>query len=124
MIRIVATGRITGDLEPRYTQTGKCVVSFSIASDRGFGENKKTVFLECVAFEKTAELMGNTLGKGRKVLVLGDYDVQKWEKDGQKHSKPQCIVREFEYMDSKKDGQGLSNDVNQFGVDVDEQIPF
>lgn len=122
MLNMIITGRICNDLEPRNTQSGKCVLSFNIASDSGWGENKKTVFISCTAWGKTAEIMGNTLSKGRKILIIGDYDVQEWEKDGVKHNKPQCIVREFEYMDSKKDQQ--NNDVKQFGSDIDEPIMF
>lgn len=126
MIKMIVTGRVTRELEPKYTTSGKCILNFSIASDKGFKENKKTLFINCVAFEKTAEIMGNTLSKGRKVLIMGDYDVQKWEKDGQKHSKPQCIVREFEYMDGKKDGQADKISMDDFGNEVfpEEEMTF
>lgn len=126
MVKMIITGRIVRDLEPKYTTSGKCVLNFSVASDKGFKENKKTLFIECAAFEKTAEIMGNTLSKGRKILIMGDYDIQEWEKDGQKRSKSLCIVREFEYMDSKKDVQAEKSPMDSFGSEVfpEEEFPF
>jgi single-strand DNA-binding protein len=134
---LTLSGRLTADPEVRYTQTGKAIAEFTLAVDRGFGENKKTSFIRCTAWEKTAETIGNTVNKGRKILVKGEWDQQRWEKDGQKHTKDYCLVRTFEYMDSKKDGESSGSaskpaptesgyDVGSFGTEVfpEEEIPF
>jgi len=134
---LTLSGRLTDNPEVRYTQTGKAVAEFTLAVDRGFGENKKTCFIRCTAWKKTAETIGNTLTKGRKILVKGEWDQQRWEKDGQKHTKDYCLVKTFEYMDSKKDdvAAGLTTnpapaksgyDMSSFGTEVfpEEEIPF
>lgn len=139
---ITLSGRLTADPEIRYTQTGgKAIAEFTLAVDRGFGDNKKTSFIRCTAWEKTAETIGNTLGKGRKILVKGEWDQQRWEKDGQKHTKDLCLIRTFEYMDSKPDSGSSGStttsapkpaptasgyDVSSFGTEVfpEEEIPF
>lgn len=137
---LTLSGRLTADPEVRYTQTGgKAVAEFTLAVDRGFGENKKANFIRCTAWEKTAETIGNTLGKGRKILVKGEWDQQRWEKDGQKHTKDYCLVRTFEYMDSKPNGADSTTtsaqkpaptkdgyDISSFGTEVfpEEEIPF
>lgn len=129
MNKVILLGRLAADPEVRYTGTGKAVVEFTLAVDRGFGENKKTSFINCIAWEKRAETIGNTLTKGRKVLVEGPWAQQSWETtEGQKRRKEYCLVESFEYADSKKDdvskGSGAA-DFGQFGRDVtEEEIPF
>jgi len=140
MNKVFISGRIVRDLEPKYTQAGKCHVSFTLAVDKGFGDNKKTLWIYCTAWEKTAEVMGNTLAKGRKILVEGEMDQYESEKDGVKKSTTQILVRNFEYCDSKPDNASAGSastpapatppasgyDVSSFGQDVfpEEQIPF
>lgn len=126
---LILCGRIATEVETRYTQTGKAVTSFNLAVDNGYGDNKKTVFISCTAWEKTAETIANTLAKGRKIVVTGRWDRQEWEKDGQKHRKDYCLVNTFEYADSKKETNehgGKDFNVNSFGADVIpyEDIPF
>ena len=117
MNRVFISGRITKDLEPKYTTTGKCQIYFSLAVDKGFGDNKKTLWVNCSAWEKTAEIMGNNLGKGRKILIEGELDQYESEKDGVKKRSDQIIVRSFEFMDSKKDENCISM-MDKFGEEI------
>lgn len=64
-------GRLTKDPEVRKTQTGKSVVNFVLACDRGFGDKKVTDFINCQAWDSTADFIGNYLNKGALVLVEG-----------------------------------------------------
>jgi single-strand DNA-binding protein len=132
---VIIDGRLTYDPEVRYTNTGKAVAEITLAVDVGFGENKKTSFIKCEAWEKKAETIGNTLSKGRKILIKGEWMQQQWEKDGVKRTKDYCRIDSFEYMDSKKDQDGEkpmeSNmvggyDINNFGTEIitEEEIPF
>lgn len=128
------SGRITKDIKLRYTATGKANINFSLAVDSGWGENKKTLWVNCKAWEKTAEVMAANLGKGRKVLVEGELDQYDTEKDGVKKRVDQIVVRNFEFMDSKKEqveqpvGQNMAGgyDTSSFGKDVfpNEEIDF
>lgn len=128
---VIITGRLAKDPEVRYTQSGKAVANFALAVDRGYGEKKQTSWIPCVAWNKTAETIGNTLSKGRKIAVEGEWTQRDWEtQDGQKRRTDECLVRSFEYCDSKP---GASNSpaeqptgAEQFGHDVfpEEEIPF
>lgn len=128
MNEVIISGVIVNDINVSYTQSGKCLAKFVIANNRGYGDKKKTSFINCQSWEKTAECMGNTLSKGRKILVKGEWSQQNWETDGQKHRKEYIEVRDFEYMDSKKNGQADNSGTgaNSFGSEVfpDEEIPF
>ena len=50
MNKICISGRLVKDCEMRFTQNNKAVTRFTIANDIGFGENKKTNFVNIVLF--------------------------------------------------------------------------
>lgn len=125
---VMITGRLAKDPEVRYTQSGKAVANITLAVDRGYGENKQTVWIPCVAWEKRAEVIGNTLAKGRKIAVEGEWTQRSWEtQDGQKRRVDECLIRTFEYCDSKhKPSETEEIDAAMFGNEVfpEEEIPF
>jgi single-strand DNA-binding protein len=137
MNKVIIVGRLTRDPEVRYTQTGKAVASFSVAVDTGFGENKRADFIPVVVWEKLAEVCGNNLTKGRRVLVEGRLQIRDYEKDGQKRRAADVVAQNIEFLDTKQAvGSGSSNtaspakssgyDVSSFGTEVfpEEEIPF
>ena len=128
MNKVILTGRLSKDPEVRYTQNGKAVASFDIAVDDGFGENKKTYFFPIVAWEKLAEICGNNLSKGRKVLVEGKLSTRTYEtQDGQKRRVTEVIAQNVEFMDGKKTSSGEPSPMDSLGTEVfpeEEIIPF
>lgn len=78
---VTLAGRMTKDPEIRRTQSGKAVVSFSIACERDFtnkGE-KVTDFFNIVAWGNTAEFVGKYIGKGRMVAIAGRLETRSYE---------------------------------------------
>ena len=75
---VIVSGNLTRDPEMRYTPTGKAVTEFSIALNEGSGEKRTTEYIDCVAWEKQAELVAEYCRKGRKVLVTGSYTTDSW----------------------------------------------
>jgi len=128
---VVLTGRTTNDIEIKYSQSGTAIAGFSLAVDDGYGDNKKTHFIPCKAFGKTAETAGNYVVKGQKLTIQGKLSINKFETaEGQKRTFTEVIVDRFEFGEKKKGepvpGQeGQTSDPNQFGKDVfNEEIPF
>jgi single-strand DNA-binding protein len=64
--------RVGRDTELRVTQSGKAVASVSLAYDVGYGDNKRTAWIEGVLWEKRAESMAQYLTKGTQVYVAMD----------------------------------------------------
>jgi single-strand DNA-binding protein len=131
MNQINVIGNLGKDPDCKFTQTGTAVTSFSIAVKSGYGEYKRTDWLDVVTFGKTAEIMGNALHQGSKVLVTGRLQIDKWDgNDGQKHSKPVIYAENIEFLDSKKQQTESSGDnsfdAKSFGKDVfpEEEVPF
>ena len=128
MNHVILRGRLVADQEVRYTNAGKAVASFRLAVDSGYGDSKRTAFINCVAWEKTAEQIGNTLGKGRRIIVSdGEWQTRSYEnKEGKKVQVNECLVRRFEYDDAKPSEQGKQDEGYGFGPSVpdDQDIPF
>lgn len=105
--RICIMGRITRDLELRRTQDGTAVTSFTVAVDDDFkskatGE-KKTYFLDVVAWRQTAEFACQYLSKGRMVTVEGKLTVRDWkDKDGNNRRNAEIIADNIYFADSKR----------------------
>ncbi len=141
MNKVILVGRLTRDPEVRYTQTGKAVASFSVAVDTGFGENKRADFIPIVVWDKLAEVCGNNLTKGRRILVEGRLQIRDYEKDGQKRRAAEVVAQNIEFLEPKQAVSGgnagsvaassgapakSGYDVSSFGTEVfpEEEIPF
>ena len=127
MNKIFITGSLGRDPECKYSQTGTAITSFSVACNSGWGEHKRTDWFDVTCFGKTAEIMGNSLHKGSKVLVEGEVNIDSWsdKQTGQKKYKTKIVAQHIEFLDSKKKEDG-NYDMNSFGKEVlpDEEIPF
>jgi single-strand DNA-binding protein len=86
--QVILMGRLTRDPEQRTTNTGKTIVSFSIAVDRG-GQDDTADFFNINAWEKLGELVMQYLSKGRRVLVQGRLRQDRWDdkETGKKQSR-------------------------------------
>ena len=105
MNEIILSGRLVKDPEVRYTQTQKVVTLFSLAVSREVKNeqgNYDADFFNCVAWGKTAELMGNTLKKGARILLSGRVQIRNYESNGERKYITEVIVNKFEYLDKKE----------------------
>ena len=138
MNKAILMGRLTKDPELKYT-TGNntAVCSFTLAVNKRFqkqGEEKKADFINCQAWEKTAEFIAKYFQKGSQVAVVGRIQTRTWDDtEGKKHYVTEVIVEETYFADSKKgegtpsNQQGSTNTGNAGGsyhIDDDDELPF
>ncbi len=97
---VVLTGRLTRDPELKFGQSGKAYSRFSLAVDRPMQKGEAD-FINCVAFGKTAELIGEYLRKGRKVGVQGRIQMNRYEVNGEKRTSYDVLVDSIEFLESK-----------------------
>lgn len=105
MNKVVIIGNTTKDIELRQTSSGTAVVQFSIAVKRNFKTNGQyeSDFFECVAYNKTAELIAQYVKKGDKVAVDGRLQARNYtNKEGRKVYVTEIIVENVEFLASKK----------------------
>ena len=107
--KIILMGRLARDPELRRTQTGTPVASFSLAVDRDFRDNngeKKTDFIDCVAWRGTGEFVSKYFAKGRMAVVEGRLQIRDWtDKDGGKRRSAEVVADNVYFGDSKRDGE-------------------
>ena len=103
--QVILLGRLTRDPEQRTTNSGKTVVTFSLAVDR-LGQDDQADFFDITAWEKLGDLVVQYLSKGRRVLVQGRLRQDSWEdKDtGKKRSRVEVTATDVTFLDGP--GQG------------------
>ncbi|WP_297597343.1 single-stranded DNA-binding protein [uncultured Cetobacterium sp.] len=97
---VVLIGRLTRDPELKFGQSGKAYSKFSLAVDRPFSKGEAD-FINCVAFGKTAELIGEYLRKGKKVAINGKLQMNRYEVNGEKRTSYDVVVDTMEFIESR-----------------------
>lgn len=114
-------GRMVREEEIRATSTGKKVLTFTLAVNNA---NDTANFIECVAWENTAEFISKYANKGARIAVTGVLNQESWEKDGQKRSKLNVVVRDVQLLENKPMTK-TQPVVEEMSEPVDlSQIPF
>ena len=120
----VGIGRLTRDPDVKYTQSGKAVARFTLAVDRRGNGEKQADFIQCAAWEKTAEVIAQYVSKGQKIAVQGRIQTRSYDKDGHKVYVTEVIVQSMEFCESKRNSSaGGAGDYPGTPV-PDEDIPF
>lgn len=121
-------GNLTRDPEVRYTQSGKAVATFNVAASNTYldseGQAKEqTAFINCVAWGKLGESIGN-LRKGNRAFVEGRLQTRSYEtQDGQKRYVTE-VVANFVGTSLMNGDAGTSNFDSFENANQDENIPF
>jgi single-strand DNA-binding protein len=132
--RVCISGNLTRDPELRQTASGMAVLGIGVAvNDRRKNVNTGEWedfpnFIDCTVFGARAEALARMLDKGSKVAIEGKLRQDRWEKQGQKHSKIQVIIEEVELLTSKGERttktQQQEPEPAQDTPVYDEDIPF
>lgn len=129
-------GRLTKDIEIRKTNTGKSVTQFTLAVNR---DQNNSDFINCVAWNKLAELLYNKFRKGDEFAVEGHLQTRKYDKNGITQYVTELFVESmsFTYGNKRKEEykpastaqtysyQPQTNEFEQDGLDIsNEDLPF
>lgn len=80
----------------KYTNNGLAVLKFSLADTRGKDDNKKTSWYDVVVFDKQAEAVAEHISKGDRIIVVGRFQVEDYEKkDGTKGRRVELVADEI-----------------------------
>ena len=120
MNRVILTGRLTKDVEKKTSANGTEYVRFSIAVDKyAKDKDKKTIFVNCMAFGHSANFLNAYCHKGSKVMVDGELDISiKEMDDGTKREF--CTVMVFAVEADKPQEQKSA----PAPVDTEPDMPF
>ena len=123
--KVILMGRLAKDPELRRTGAGTPVTSFSIAINAGYGENQHTDFVNCTAWNKTAEFVSKYFTKGKMIIVIGRISTRSWEtQDGKKAYATEVIVSEVSFGESKSENPSAAKDDFTPLDEADDDLPW
>lgn len=106
---VVLVGRITKDPELKRTQSGTSVCSFTLAVNRKVQAQGQpdTDFINCVAWNKTAELMVDYLHKGSLIGTEGRIQTRNYDnQQGQRVYVTEVVVNSVQFLEPKGSATG------------------
>ncbi len=139
MNKTILIGRLTRDIDLKYTQSGMAIGRFTLAINRKMTKEKRQEaernnlptadFIGCIAFGKTAETLSHYVGKGNQLGIEGHIQTGSYEnKEGQRVYTTDVIVDGFTFIDTRNKNEGNSQAQDEsydgyFPVNNDD-IPF
>lgn len=136
---VTLVGRLTKDVELRFTPNGVPVATFTLAVNRAFtnqqGE-READFINCVVWQKPAENCANFLHKGSLAGVVGRIQTRTYDgEDGKRSYFTEVVAELVQFLEPKKQDGGQAqqsgeqwrkNDSAKPGnIDIkDDDLPF
>ena len=107
---VTLIGRLTKDVELKYTPANQAVAQFTLAVNRTFknanGE-RETDFINCVIWRQAAENFANFAKKGALIGIIGRIQTRNYEnQQGQRVYITEVIAENFQMLESRNQQQG------------------
>ena len=107
---VTLVGRLTKDVELKYTPANQAVAQFTLAVNRTFknanGE-RESDFINCVIWRKSAENFANFVKKGALVGITGRIQTRNYENaQGQRVYITEVVAENFQMLESRNQQQG------------------
>ena len=134
---VIISGRLTRDVELRYTPSGTPTANIGIANDRSYKDKDgnwqdETSFLQVVVWTRQAEWAAENLKKGSPVIIEGRIRARSWQdKDDNPRKTVEIIAyriqnleREVEVAEptpEEDDSKSTENTEEEEGKD---EVPF
>lgn len=105
--KVCLTGRVTKNIELKYTQNNIAITNFTLAVTRKFKNQNgeyESDFINCIAYKSTAELLSKYVKKGDLLGIEGRIQTRNYEdKDGKRVYVTEVIVDSIDFLQSRKD---------------------
>jgi single-strand DNA-binding protein len=136
--QVILIGRLTRDVELKYTNSGFAIANLSLAVNRRVKKDDSWQdegnFFNCVLIGKRAEALAQYLVKGKQIGIQGELRQNRWEQDGQPRSRVEIFINDIQLLGGRGTDAGArsaSNQSNQYASsdiptadDFDDDIPF
>ncbi len=127
--KIIVSGRIGNDIELKYTPKGTPVVRFVIANDRNYKDESDqwqtvTSWIDCVAWNRWAELIANQTHKGSAIIVEGRVDTRNWtDQNNVKHKSTEVVADMIHVLEWKAREDGNATHDNDVPMPSEDSAP-
>lgn len=127
MNKIILIGRLTKDVEVRYTTLNRACASFTIAVNRTYTNQdgkRESDFINIVAWDKLGENVSKYTHKGSLVAVEGRLQVRSYEnQEGRRIYVTEVIASTVQFLETKeKNEQNTNNNENDPFEEMRNQI--
>lgn len=116
---VVLIGRLTRDVELRYTPNNAAVGAFTLAVNRNFKNaagDREADFVNCVIWNKQAENLANWTKKGHLIGITGRIQTRSYEnQQGQRVYVTEVVAESFQVLEKRDNTANYSS--------MDEQMP-
>lgn len=136
---VILTGRLVARPELKTTQSGLNVTSFTIANKTGYGDKKKTNFINVIAWRGSADFVCNYFDKGQMIGIEGAIQTRSYEdKTGTKRTAFEVVANNVQFVEDKNsdtsrlnvsEGNSSQKGLNavtddNFAEITDDELPF
>ena len=136
--QVILIGRLTRDVELKYTNTGFAIANLALAVNRRVKRDDtwqdEGNFFNCVLIGKRAEALAQYLVKGKQLGIQGELRQNRWEQDGQPRSRVEIFINDIQLLGgrgSEPSVRGTAEQAGQYSSpeiptadDFDDDIPF
>ncbi len=136
----IVVGNLGKDPEVRFTQSGRAVANFSLATNESWvgqdgNRQERTEWHNIVVWGKQAENCGQYLAKGRQVCVQGRIQTRKWtDQNGQDRYTTEIVAQRVDFLggaggarasqETQEQGFGDTTSSSFPSPPIDDDIPF
>ena len=133
---VVMIGRLTRDVELRYTSNNVAVGAFTLAVNLNFKNaagDRESDFINCIIWNKQAENLANWTKKGMLVGITGRIQTRSYEnQQGQRVYVTEVVAESFQVLEKRDNAANKSSLDNQMPpnfsgqpMDIsDDDLPF
>ena len=110
--QVILVGRLTKEVNLKYTPSNQAVATFSLAVNRNFkGQNgeREADFINCVIWRQQAENLANWAKKGALIGITGRIQTRSYEnQQGQRVYVTEVVAEQFQLLESLRDRESNS----------------
>ncbi|HEL1768491.1 TPA: single-stranded DNA-binding protein [Streptococcus suis] len=117
---VVLVGRLTRDVELRYTPSNQAVATFTLAVNRNFKNQstgaREADFINCVLWRQQAENLANWTKKGHLIGITGRIQTRSYDnQQGQRVYVTEVVAESFQLLEKRDNTANYSS--------IEEQMP-
>lgn len=100
--KCIIQGRLARDPEYQITKTDKSLCNFTVAWGERIGRFSTSLYLDCIAWGKNADMVAKYFIKGQEIIVVGKLFTNGWkDKKGKNHYVNKLTVEDVQFCGAK-----------------------
>jgi len=127
--KVILIGNLGKDPEVKVTPSGTPVAKFTLATNERYKDKSgqwqdRTEWHNLVAWQRTAEIIGEYVKKGSKIYVEGSLRTSSWDdkNTGEKKYRTEIVVNDLVLLSGRGDGESASRSASG-GGNFDQRAP-